>query len=114
MGWFSSSSFNWIELNYENGLDHLLKSSFDKKVLLFKHSTRCSISSMAKNRVESVKEAMEIEDFFLLDLIKYREISNEIASKFNVTHESPQVLVIKDGVCLKDLSHSDISWDNIS
>ena len=69
---------------------------------------------MAKNRIESVKEPSEIEGCFLLDLIKYREISNEIASKFNVTHESPQVLVIKDGVCLKDLSHSDISWENIS
>ena len=69
---------------------------------------------MAKNRIESVKEPTEIEDCFLLDLIKHREISNEIASKFNVTHESPQVLIIKNGVCLKDLSHSDISWDNIS
>ena len=114
MGWFSSSSFNWIELNNENGLDHLIKSSFDKKVLLFKHSTRCSISSMAKNRIESVKELREIEGCFLLDLIKHRDISNEIASKFNVIHESPQVLVIKDGVCVKDLSHSNISWDNIS
>ena len=114
MGWFSSSSFNWIELNNENGLDHLIKSSFDKKVLLFKHSTRCSISSMAKNRIESVKEPREIEGCFLLDLIKHRDISNEIASKFSVIHESPQVLVIKDGVCVKDLSHSNISWDNIS
>ena len=114
MGWFSSSSFNWIELNNENGLDRLIKSSFDKKVLLFKHSTRCSISSMAKNRIESVKEPRGIEACFLLDLIKHREISNETASNFNVTHESPQVLIIKDGVCLKDLSHSDISWENIS
>ena len=96
-----------------NNLEDLMKLSYDHKLLLFKHSTRCSISSMAKNRIEVVNQS-KIENCFLLDLISYREISDKIESIFQVKHESPQVLIIKDGKCIQHLSHMEINWSNIN
>lgn len=78
--------------------------------IIFKHSTRCSISIMAKRRFElewgHLPESLPL---YFLDLIKYREISNQIAQDFHVHHQSPQLLLIKDGECILDQSHSDIS-----
>ena len=80
--------------------------------LIFKHSTRCSISLMAKRRFEM--DWSELPDnlpLYYLDLIKYRDISNQIAEDFQVHHQSPQLLVIKDGECILDQSHSSISLE---
>lgn len=82
-------------------------------VVIFKHSTRCSISSMAKNRMERDNEPEGIA-FYYLDLIRYRGLSNKIAEVFGVYHESPQVLVIRDGKCVYDESHGSISMDEIA
>lgn len=78
--------------------------------LIFKHSTRCSISMMAKKRVEMDTDEVpsEVTPFFL-DLIAHRDLSNQIAEVFQVHHESPQLLLIKDGECILDQSHGDIS-----
>src|SRR4051812_14020907 len=82
-------------------------------VLIFKHSTRCSISSMALNRMESRwKDDEKIKPYFL-DLLEHRDISNEIASVFNVEHASPQVLLIKNGKCIYHNSHNGISVPDI-
>ncbi|MCD8741157.1 bacillithiol system redox-active protein YtxJ [Mucilaginibacter roseus] len=78
--------------------------------IIFKHSTRCSISMMAKKRFEL--EWSDIPDdisLYFLDLIKYRELSNQIAADFHVHHESPQMLLIKSGECILDQSHGGIS-----
>ena len=78
--------------------------------IIYKHSTRCSISLMAKRRIEM--DAAEVPDnlpVYFLDLIKHRDISNQIAQDFHVHHESPQLLLIKDGECILDQSHSSIS-----
>ena len=78
--------------------------------VIFKHSTRCSISMMAKKRVD-----MDLDDLpttvkpYFLDLIAHRDISNQIAELFQVHHESPQLLLIKDGECILDQSHGEIS-----
>lgn len=83
--------------------------------VIFKHSTRCSISSMAKRNFELNWDAIPDQTpLYFLDLISYRDISAFIAETFQVHHESPQVLLIKDGECILDLSHGEISADEIA
>lgn len=83
--------------------------------LIFKHSTRCSVSSMAKRRFEMDWEAIPAETtLYFLDLISYRDISAQIAETFQVHHESPQMLLIKDGECILDTSHGDISAEEVA
>jgi len=115
MGWFSpsSSKFNWSFLIDENTLQDLVKLSFSEKVLILKHSTRCSISTMSKNRLESVGENSKIKNCFLLDVLNCRKISSKIESDFKVIHESPQVLIIQNGECIYNASHNEINWDRI-
>jgi len=78
--------------------------------LIFKHSTRCSISMMAKRRFEMDMDKLPADmPLYFLDLIKHRDLSAQVAQDFQVHHESPQMLVIKDGDCILDQSHGDIS-----
>ncbi len=102
----------WITLQTEQELNQLKQKSYTKPQIIFKHSTRCSISSVAKNRLERSLQPEEL-DFHYLDLIKYRPISAKIAEDFNVYHESPQILVIKSGECIYDESHSGIDMKEI-
>lgn len=103
---------NWIALTTENQISEIKESSVTKPVVIFKHSTRCSISAMAKARLERAT-APETVAFYYLDLIKFRDISNRIAADFNVEHESPQILLIRNGECVYDESHSGITMDDI-
>jgi bacillithiol system protein YtxJ len=83
--------------------------------LIFKHSTRCSVSMMAKRRFEMDWEVIpEDTSLYFLDLISHKNISAEVAEKFQVHHESPQILLIKDGSCVLDASHGDISADEVA
>lgn len=82
-------------------------------VLIFKHSTRCSISSMALNRLENKWIDNEKIPTYYLDLLNHRAISNEIADRFSIEHASPQVLLIKNGICIYDASHTNISASDI-
>lgn len=102
----------WINLQTEEELNQLKQKSYTKPQIIFKHSTRCSISSVAKNRLERSLQPEEL-DFHYLDLIKFRPISAKIAEDFNVYHESPQILVIKSGECIYDESHSAIDMKEI-
>lgn len=103
---------NWIPLKSEDQLIEIVERSYSKPQVIFKHSTRCSISSMAKSRLER-SVAPENTDFYYLDLIAHRSISNKIAADFNVFHESPQVLLIRNGECVYDESHGSITMDEI-
>ncbi len=103
----------WRDLQTEDQLHDIVRESAEKPALIFKHSTRCSISSMAKSRLER-SEIPEGVDFYYLDLIKYRPVSNQIANMFNITHQSPQVLLIKDGKCVYDESHNGILMDEVA
>ena len=103
---------NWREFTTEEGLEEIKKRSTDKPQVIFKHSTRCSISTMAKSRLERSAVPDGIE-FNYLDLIAHRNVSSKIAAVFDVEHASPQVLIIKDGVCVYDESHNAISMDEI-
>ena len=104
---------NWIPLTQLEQLSSIKELSATKPQIIFKHSTRCSISSMALTRLERATE-IPTADFYYLDLIAYRTVSNAIAEEFNVYHESPQVLLIKNGECIYDESHSGISMDEIA
>jgi bacillithiol system protein YtxJ len=104
---------NWIQLTQDSQLEKLKKDSFEKMQLIFKHSTRCSISQMILSRFESSNQDSEYSAYFL-DLLSFRTISNVITIEFDVRHESPQLLVIKDGKCHAHASHSFINQLNLS
>jgi bacillithiol system protein YtxJ len=105
---------NWIEITDIEQLETIKEESKGTPVVIFKHSTRCSISAMAKARLErtSVADNNAVK-FYYLDLIRYRAISNKIAEVFDVVHESPQVLLIKNGECTYEESHNGIQMDEI-
>ena len=101
---------NWTQLQSTDQLNEI--KNLPGYSIIFKHSTRCSISMMAKKRFElDWDDLPENLPLYFLDLIQYREISNQIAQLFNVYHESPQLLLIKDGECILDQSHGGISVD---
>jgi bacillithiol system protein YtxJ len=102
----------WIELTEESQLNEIKAQSNEIPQVIFKHSTRCSISSMAKSRLERASTFPDI-NYYLLDLIQHRNISQKIAEDFNIHHESPQILLIKNGDCIYDESHSGINMDEI-
>ncbi len=104
---------DWIEICDLSILEQIKSKSFLQYQVIFKHSTRCSVSSVAKNRLEKSIQPSGT-DFYFLDLIKYRDISIAIAELFEVHHESPQVLLIKNGECIYDESHYGISMDEIT
>lgn len=104
---------NWIALTDEQQLQEINDLSTTQPVVIFKHSTRCSISTMAKSRLEREKTP-ENASFYYLDLIKYRSISNKIATDYSVHHESPQILLIKNGECVYEETHNGISMGDIA
>ena len=103
---------NWNELTSENQLEQIRQKSFERPQVIFKHSTRCSISSVAKARLEKWQPSEDF-NFYYLDLLSLRQLSNKISEMFHVPHESPQVLVIKEGECVYDESHLGISLQEI-
>ncbi len=105
----NETNFNWIPLTETNQLQDIVELSKDKLVVIFKHSTRCGISTGVLSKFEKLTDStVETVAFYYLDLLKYRAISNEIAQKFNVYHQSPQAIFLKDGVVVNHASHYDI------
>jgi len=109
----NSSSLNWSELSELSQLDTIIEDSKTKTQVIFKHSTRCGISRAVLKQFEK-KEIEDTIDLYYLDLLSYRDISNELASKFQVIHQSPQLLVIKNGVVVAHDSHYDLLGVEIS
>jgi len=110
----SKSGLQWNDLTELQQLDNIILESAATPVIIFKHSTRCPVSRMALKNFEneySIEEG-SVKPYFL-DLIAHREVSNEIASKFKVTHQSPQVIVIKNGQEVFNTSHDDIDADRV-
>ncbi|MBL0741542.1 bacillithiol system redox-active protein YtxJ [Chryseolinea lacunae] len=101
----------WSELNSPQQVEQILEESKNKRVLIFKHSTSCSVSRMALDRLERnwKDDEMDMKPYFL-DLISFRAISNRIAEQFQVEHESPQVLIIENGEAVYDRSHMAIDY----
>jgi bacillithiol system protein YtxJ len=105
----------WERLERVDQLKSIKERSVDHPVLIFKHSTRCAISRTVLHRLErnwNSAEMHEVSPFFL-DLITYREVSNLVASEFQVHHESPQVLVIRNGLVVYDASHVGINYEEL-
>ncbi len=97
----------WTEITSLSDIDVILKTSKTQTVAVFKHSTRCSISRRVLSQFEKTNESKAIK-FYYLDLLNHRDISNEIANKFDVVHQSPQLIVFKDEQVILSVSHSDI------
>ncbi len=106
-------NFSWSYIESDDDLQKALASS--GKIAFFKHSTRCPVSSMAKNRLEKSwdEETNELPIYFL-DLIKYRELSNKIASQLAVTHASPQLIVVEGGKSIYNASHNMIQSSEVA
>jgi len=109
----SVPKMDWNLLNDEQQLNEIKQESKNKAVVIFKHSTRCSISRMALKQFEREFDLEDKITPYFLDLLEYRIISNAIASLFNVTHQSPQILVIKNGISVYDASHGDIQVEDL-
>jgi len=104
---------NWIPLTNLEQLESI--GDAEGYSVIFKHSTRCSVSMMAKKRFEHDWDAIpEGTSVYFLDLISNREVSNAIAQKFSVHHESPQLLLIKNGECIYETSHGEISAEDLA
>ncbi len=104
----------WEELTEMSQLDSILEESTSQPVAIFKHSTSCGISHHVKTTLEEAWD-FEAEDIkvYYLDLLAFRPISNEVAKKFDVIHQSPQFILIKGGEAVKNWSHYSISNKNI-
>jgi bacillithiol system protein YtxJ len=106
---------NWLQFSDTAQIENIILLSQTQTVLLFKHSTRCSISSMALSRLERAWKDKEMEQItpYFIDLIANRNVSTLVAQQFEVEHESPQVLLIKKGICTYHNSHGGISYQEI-
>ena len=101
---------NWIHLTNVDQIKQIKSLSKSDTVFIFKHSTRCGISKMVIKRFENMfDESMSNIKVYYLDLLNYRDISNEIAVAFEVIHQSPQLLIIKNEVSVFNASHQDIT-----
>jgi len=108
----SNNSNNWPGPKLENidQLNTIVEASFLTPQLIFKHSTRCSVSRFVLNEFKSGYGFSEV-DFtaYFLDLLRYREISNAVAQQFDVVHQSPQLLIIKNGKAVVHASHENVN-----
>jgi len=106
---------NWNQLSDLQTLDHIDELSQKQPVIIFKHSTRCAISASALNRIERnyIESNGKGFSWYFLDLLRHRDISNAIANRYGIEHESPQVLIIRNGQCVYHASHSEIRYDEM-
>ncbi len=106
---------HWKKLDSTKILEEIKATSAEKPVVIFKHSTSCSISSMALSRLERAWDEQEMSkaDAYYLDLLAHRDISTAVAAEFGIDHQSPQLLIIKNGACVYDNSHMGISYSDV-
>lgn len=105
----------WIALTSIEQLRELEDKSKTKTQVIFKHSTRCGISRMVMNQFQAAYDLTADDlDLYYLDLLNYRDVSNETGYKFQVLHQSPQILVIKNGVAVAHASHGAVNEINLA
>lgn len=106
--------FNWQNLESPEQIDEIVARSQAKPVVVFKHSTRCGVSHMAQHNLEHKWDFQpEDLDFYYLDLIRHRPVSNAVAETFGIRHQSPQILVVRNGEVIYHTSHHMISVEVI-
>ncbi|RZJ35379.1 MAG: bacillithiol system redox-active protein YtxJ [Flavobacterium sp.] len=104
----------WKSLTEVKQLEQLLTDSFEKPVFIFKHSTRCSISRMALRQFETHYHlGPEEADGYYLDLLEHRMVSDAVAARLEITHQSPQLILIRDGKCVFTESHGEIDAEDL-
>ena len=105
----------WLPLTSSEQLETIKTESNTASVLIFKDSTRCGISKMVIKQFEKLftEENQHLKVYYL-DLLNYRDISNEIAVKFQVMHQSPQLIVVRNGSTVHYASHNDITLVNLT
>ena len=103
---------HWIHLTDEGQLQKIIVRSQEKTQVIFKYSTHCNLSEAMLNRLQN-NCCPKHMDFHFLDLISHEDISSKISEKFHVAHQSPQVLLIKDGQCIFQQSNPEISFEEI-
>ena len=104
----------WLPLTDSAQITELARASHEQPVLIFKHSTTCSISAAAKGKIERQWADSGLHlPLYYLDLLRFRPLSGQIAEQFGVRHESPQLLLIKDGQCAYDASHMGIRLGDV-
>lgn len=116
MGLFSARNktpFPWLHLESEADLLTWVEASTEIPVIFFKHSTRCSISSMALSRFENAWDPTSPVRCVYLDLLNFRNLSNKLAEISGVEHQSPQAIVFKDNEVVYDASHNGIDANEI-
>jgi len=107
-------SLPWIPLTSLEQLDDIALKSNSKTQIIFKHSTTCGISRMVMNTFKGTyKFTKDQADLYYLDLHSFRAVSNEVGAKFNVVHQSPQLLVIRNGMAVANASHGSINDMNL-
>ncbi|UZD21276.1 bacillithiol system redox-active protein YtxJ [Algoriphagus halophytocola] len=106
---------NWNKLTEAAQIDEIKALSKEKPVLIFKHSTRCSISSMSLDRLLRKWKDQDLEKVtpYFLDLIAYRQLSDQVATEFKIPHESPQVILIQNAEAIYSNSHFGISYGEL-
>lgn len=115
LDYVSAPTTEWKDLTSLQQLEDIIKESFNYPIVIFKHSTRCDQSNALLKNFERRYDAQDnIHKPYFLDLIAYRDVSDEIAIRFDVKHESPQVILVKDGVVMKYANHVEISKLNLS
>jgi bacillithiol system protein YtxJ len=106
---------NWLPLTSLEQIEEIKKESKTSNILVFKHSTRCVISRMVIKQFEELfNEQTQQLKVYYLDLLNYRNVSDELGYVFQVMHQSPQLLVIKNEVSVYNASHYDITQINLS
>jgi len=100
---------NWITITDENQIQGIFES--EDYAIIYKHSPRCMTSLMAYRQLKSeVSGAADNETpLYIVDVISNRRESQAIAQIFNVVHQSPQILVVKNGQSVYDTSHENVS-----
>jgi bacillithiol system protein YtxJ len=101
---------NWLHLINIDQIKQIRSLSKSETVFIFKHSTRCGISKMVIKRFENMfDDSMSNVKVYYLDLLNYRDVSDKVGVTFNVIHQSPQLLIIKNEVSVFNASHQDIT-----
>jgi len=101
---------NWNIPQNRTAIDEIL-NSVDRPQIVYKHSYRCSISLLSKQSLDSgIEELREVADVHLVDVVSMRDLSDYVAEKTGVRHESPQVLLLNRGTPYWSASHGGVRF----
>ena len=111
---FFNVSMNWFSKDINKDWTSLSEPEQLSGLIIYKHSSRCGLSTMTENKLEEGWDLLKPKvKLYFLDLIRNREVSNSVAERFNVRHQSPQILIIKNGICVYNSSHYEINVETI-